>query len=191
MCSSLCTVTLLSMFAVDDLHGYVGVPIVISTDTEETGAKPAPWRRGRGPTKRKSSASADVSTPEGSETDAKSKSRKQSPNWEIAEIIALIEEKMQDHHRKSEMTDNRDNIEKADMRWVWISDFVMKKTCSNEGASHYRDKDVCRDKWQGIYGDYKRIYDYLKGTGVNQVYEELSPDERAAVGLPRHYIPNV
>jgi hypothetical protein len=96
---------------------------------------------------------------------------------------------MQDQNWKLEVTDNRDNMEKADMRWASISEYVMKKTRSDEGASYYRDKDACRDKWQGIYGDYKRIYDYLKGTGVNQVYEELIPKERANAGLPRHFSP--
>jgi hypothetical protein len=80
---------------------------------------------------------------------------------------------MQDQNWKLEVTDNRDNMEKADMRWASISEYVMKKTRSDEGASYYRDKDACRDKWQGIYGD----------------YEELIPKERANAGLPRHFSP--
>jgi hypothetical protein len=88
-----------------------------------------------------------------------------------------------------DISDNRDHIEKADSRWGWISDYVMKKTRSDEGASHYRYKESCRDKWQGIYGDYKRIYDYVKGTGLNERYEDMTPDARAEVGLPRHFSP--
>jgi hypothetical protein len=126
---------------------------------------------------------------EGSESDAKSKSCKRSPNWEVAEITALIEAKELDHARTLEVTDSRDHMEKADTRWEAICQYVMCRTHSDEGACHFLDKDACRDKWQGIYGDYKWIADYLKGTGVNQRYEDMIPDDRAQVGLPHHFSP--
>jgi hypothetical protein len=166
---------------------WAGAPIVLSSDTEVTGGPAAAPRRSRGPAKRKSIAASNGSTPEGSETDAKSKSRKRSPNWEIAEVTALIKGKMVDHKCMLDVTDNRDNMEKADTRWATICEFVMKKTRSDEGACHFHDKDACRDKWQGIYRNYKRIYDYLKETGVNQVYEDLTPEERTEAGLPWHF----
>lgn len=92
-----------------------------------------------------------------SKSDAKTKSRKRAPNWEIAEITVLIEAKELDHIRTLEVTDNRDHMEKADTRWASICEYVMQKTHSQDGASHFRDKHACRDKWQSIYRDYKRI----------------------------------
>jgi hypothetical protein len=124
-----------------------------------------------------------------SESDAKTKSRKRAPNWEIAEIIALIEAKELDHLRALEVTDNWDYMEKVDTRWASICEYVMQKTHSQDGAIHFRDKDACWDKWQSIYGDYKRIFDFLKGTGINQQYEEMTADDQAQVGLPRHFSP--
>jgi hypothetical protein len=116
---------------------------------------------------------------EASESDAKSKSPKRSPNWEVAEITALIEAKELDHLCTLEVTDNRDHMEKADSQWALISQYVMQKTHSDKEACHFCDKDACRDKWQSIYGDYKRIFNYLKGTGVNQRYKDMTPDDRA------------
>jgi hypothetical protein len=78
-------------------------------------------------------------------------------------------------------------MEKAGSHWASISQYVMWKTHSDEGACHFHDKDACRDKWQSIYRDYKYIFDYLKGIGVNQRYEDMTPDDRAQVGLPRHF----
>jgi hypothetical protein len=174
---------------ISNFHFPVGAPIVISTDTEGNGVADPARRRGCGPDKRKPPTTFDGSTPEGSEAGGRSKSRKRAPNWEIAEINALIEGKQLDHNRILDISDNRDYIEKGDIRWGWISDYVMKKTRSDEGALHYRDKESCRDKWQGIYGDYKRIYDYFKGIGLNEQYEDMTLDARAEVGLPQHFSP--
>jgi hypothetical protein len=124
-------------------------------------------RRGRGPAKQQSSTAPDGTCPKGSESDGKSKSRKRSPNWEVVEITVLIEGKKMDHSRMLEVSDNWDHMEKADSRWAWICEYVMRKTHIDKGACNFRDKDSCRDKWQGVYGNYKRIYDYLKGTGIN------------------------
>jgi hypothetical protein len=74
------------------------------------------------------------------------------------EIIALIEAKELEHCWSLDITDNYDNMEKVDTRWASICEYVMRKTCGNEGACHFRDKDACQDKWQGIYGDYKQGY---------------------------------
>jgi hypothetical protein len=158
----------------------------VSTNNEVRGTTAAARRRGRQAQKRKSPLPTSASH-EGSESNAKCKSRKRSPNWEVAEITTLIEAKELDHMRTMDVTDNRDHIEKADTRWASISQYVMKKTHSDKGACLFRDKDACRDKWQSIYGDYKHIFDYLKGIGINLRYKDMTPDDRAQAGLPRHF----
>jgi hypothetical protein len=47
-----------------------------------------------------------------------------------------------------------------------------------------------KDKWNSINGDYKKIFNYHKGTGHNTSYWDLSLEDQDKFHLPRQFNEN-
>jgi hypothetical protein len=52
----------------------------------------------------------------------------------------------------------------AEKKWMKIAEYVANSQVSD----HYCDINACRDKWGSLYGDWKKIRDHNKRTGVSQ-----------------------
>jgi hypothetical protein len=61
--------------------------------------------------------------------------------------------------------------------------FVM----TNGHPKHFHNGTCCKDKWRFIYGNYKKIIDYISITNHNEDYLEMSIENRATQGLPRSF----
>jgi hypothetical protein len=48
---------------------------------------------------------------------------------------------------------------------------------------------ACKDKWQVLFSDYKKIVDYRKGTGHNEDYFRMGSRRKKEVNLPPNFCP--
>ena len=80
--------------------------------------------------------------------------------------------------------DGRDLMTPENTKWCRISEQVMHagfSQCSRDGAS-------CKNKWNQLLPEYKRISDYLGRSGRNiDDYWDLLPVERKEEGLPKQF----
>jgi hypothetical protein len=84
--------------------------------------------------------------------------------------MALIHAKQKEHDAHQQTTDSRDYMETATMEWMKVANDV-----ANSGFSaHYRGPMGCKDKWQVMFSDYKKVNDYRSGTGNNEDYFRMS-----------------
>lgn len=51
--------------------------------------------------------------------------------------------------------------------------------------THMRNVPTCKEKWATIYGDYKRIWDYMGVTCQNEFFWNMCAANRLASNLPR------
>ena len=106
------------------------------------------------------------------------------PNWSQQEILALIAAKREMFLEEVDAVDGRDLMTPDNTKWRRISQQVMLagfSQCPRDGAS-------CKNKWNQLVPDYKRISDYLGRTGRNiRDYWDLSSGERKDEGLPRQF----
>jgi hypothetical protein len=47
----------------------------------------------------------------------------------------------------------------------------------------------CKDKWQVLFSDYKKIGDYKNGTGNSEDYFRMSSRRRKELNLPSNFCP--
>jgi hypothetical protein len=92
--------------------------------------------------------------------------RPREPNWEHAKVLALVKAKKKEHLTRLDRVDGQDQFETIVSKWKKISEFVM-----DVGHSiHLRNGPACKNKWGSLFGDFKKIYDYMASTGNNQDY---------------------
>jgi hypothetical protein len=46
---------------------------------------------------------------------------------------------------------------------------------ANDNSMYVRNGATCKDKWAVIYSDFKRIFNYMNGTGSNEEYWHMTP----------------
>jgi hypothetical protein len=91
------------------------------------------------------------------------KSRKpRQPNWENVEIS--IHQRKKTNHEASLIVVDSKNMEIT--KWKHISTFFM----ANGHSKHFCNGATCKDKWGSLYGDYKKITDYMGIIGQNEDY---------------------
>jgi hypothetical protein len=112
----------------------------------------------------------------------KSKKPRQ-PNWENVEILALIKGKKTEHEASLILVDFRNNMEMSITKWKHISTFFMP----NGHSKHFHTRTTCNNKWGSLYGNYKKIIDYMGVIGHNEDYWEMSTEDRVTQGLPRSF----
>jgi hypothetical protein len=54
-----------------------------------------------------------------------------------------------------------------------------------------RNGPACKEKWASIYDEYRRIQDYMVGTGHNEEKWSISPADKMAQDLPRVFVKSI
>jgi hypothetical protein len=94
--------------------------------------------------------------------------------------MALIHLKEKEHETSKLAPDNRNLMESAMKKWSKIATDV-----SNTGFSaHFRGAMVCKDKWQTLFADYKKISDYRSATRSREDYFHMPSKRRKELILP-------
>jgi hypothetical protein len=132
-------------------------------------------------TKRKLSTPANSARAAGGPNSWPQKERQ--PNWGTAEILALINAKEKEHEASKLSKDNRDLMETATQKWTKIATNV-----STAGFStHFRGAMACKDKWQTLLADYKKISDYRGATWNRKDYFHMPGRWRKELTLPVNF----
>ena len=98
-------------------------------------------------------------------------------------MLALIHTKEKEHQTSHLTLDACDQMVTANIKWTRISEDVAKA-----GFSQYlRGPTSCRDKWQGLLGEYKKIKDYKAAIGANEVYWRMGSKHRKELCLPSNF----
>jgi hypothetical protein len=97
--------------------------------------------------------------------------------------MLLIHAKEKEHSATKLTTDARDHIETAIFKWERVTDNIEKAGFSQ----YYRGASTCKDKWQGLFGDYKKIKDYKDATGCNKDYFGMGFKKRKELYLPANF----
>jgi hypothetical protein len=64
-----------------------------------------------------------------------------------------------------------------------IAEVVMRESKSR----NVRNRKECKNKWNSLLGDFRKISDYQVGNGRNMSYFQLSPEEREDAKLPKSF----
>ena len=139
-------------------------------------------RRARGRGKRVRETERDP------ENNSARKPRKERlPNWTQPEISTLINAKREKFFEDLDNAHSPLLMQREGTQWNSISSRVMQ--ILGERSICNRDGPSCKDKWGILIADYKRIYDFHKGTGINEEkYWSMSVPERIEENLPRHFL---
>jgi hypothetical protein len=97
--------------------------------------------------------------------------------------MAFIHAKLKEHETHLLTADNRDHMETATTKWTKVANDI-----ANFGFSaHCRGLLGCKDKWQVLFSDYKKINDYRSGTGHNGDYFRMHSRRRKELNLPTNF----
>lgn len=73
------------------------------------------------------------------------------------EVLALIHAKEMERDTIKLSRDSRDQMQKVALKWTKIAIAVAKAGCS----TYLQRAAACYNKWQTVFGDYKKIYEVL------------------------------
>jgi hypothetical protein len=128
------------------------VVVCLSSDTEFTGSA-ARRLPAHSSSKRRAPDPAEGSRPPSGPNTRPWKERQ--PNWGGPEVLALINVKEKEHEASKLNSDSRDLMETATQKWTRIATDVSGAGFSTQ----YRGAMACKDKWQTLLADYKKISD--------------------------------
>jgi hypothetical protein len=95
----------------------------------------------------------------------------------------LINAKEKEHEAIKLTGDNRELMETAIQKWTKVANDVSKADFS----SHYRGALACKDKWQTLFADFKKISDYKGATGNSEDYFHMANKRRKELTLPPNF----
>ena len=117
-------------------------------------------------------------------TGANNRPRKErQPNWGGPEVLALIHAKEKEHEALKLTGDSRELMESATQKWTKVATDVSKAGFS----SHFRGALACKDKWQTLFADFKKISDYKGATGNREDYFHMANKRRKELTLPPNF----
>lgn len=90
--------------------------------------------------------------------------KERQPNWNNEEILALIEAKRILNDEETNTPDGQDFMTLDTGKWQRISADVMHARVS----TNHCNAAACKNKWNLLILDYKRIVDFLKRTDNNE-----------------------
>jgi hypothetical protein len=155
----------------------------LSDDTE--GSEAASTEHGQQVlSKRRSEASAQPGDRSRGPNQRQRKERQ--PNWDGPEVMALIHAKQKEHEALQQTGDSHDHMETAIVKWTRVANDVAAAGFS----VHFRGSTGCKDKWQVLFSDYKKISDYKSGTGHNEEYFRMPSKRRKELNLPSNFCPS-
>ena len=158
----------------------IAAVVCLSSDTEVSHAQTA-QRPPHASRKRKAAAGADVAQASSGPNTRPRKERQ--PNWGGPEILALINAKEKEHEASKLTADSRDLMETATQKWTKIATDVSKVGFSTQ----FRGAMACKDKWQTLFAEYKKISDYRSATGNTEDYFHMSAKRRKELTLPPNF----
>ena len=95
----------------------------------------------------------------------------------------MLYAKEKEHATLKLTTDARDHMETTNVNWGRVADDVEKA-----GFLQYQQgPSACKDKWQGLLEDYKKIKDYKDATGCNEDYFRMGSKWRKELCLPANF----
>jgi hypothetical protein len=97
--------------------------------------------------------------------------------------MALIHAKQKENETHQLTADSRDYMETTTTKWTKVANDVANSRFS----AHYRGPLGCKDKWQVLFLDYKKINDYRSGTGHNEDYFRMHSRRRKELTLPTNF----
>jgi hypothetical protein len=97
--------------------------------------------------------------------------------------MALINAKEKEHEASKLAADSRQLIESATQKWTKIATDISKAGFS----THYRGAMACKDKWQTLFTDFKKICDYKAATGSREDYFHMGSKRRNELTLPPNF----
>ena len=120
------------------------------------------------------------STPVSSQTQAGTSHKVRGPNWTEAEMLVLIEQ-------KRNKWDGRHNSNQPSMAKFVYGTTAWKLVlsgCMKVASFRARDTDQITNKWDGLIKDYKKLKDYIEGTGSANWWG-MSRDEKKQLSKTR------
>jgi hypothetical protein len=111
--------------------------------------------------------------------------KERQPHWNSLEVMVLIHAKEKEHKTYKLTTNPRENMETAAVKWTRISEDVARAGFSN----YYRGPIACKDKWQSLFSDYKKIKDYRSAIGSNEDFFSMGSKLRKELTLPWNFCP--
>jgi hypothetical protein len=154
--------------------------VYLSSDTDENGEQTGGSAH-QSSSKRRASAAVDGGGAPGGPNRRPRKERQ--PNWGAPEVLALINAKEKEHEALKLAPDSRDLMESATQKWTKVANDVSKAGFS----AHYRGALACKDKWQTLFADYKKISDYKGATGNREDYFYMGSKRRKELTLPPNF----
>jgi len=110
------------------------------------------------------------------------------PNWNVVEIKALIALKHRLYKQETIVSNKRDLMVLEASRWLQISSKIMSARMSTS----IRDSPSCKNKWNQIILEFKRIVDFHVHCSSNKPsYWNLNPVARKVEGLPRVFAKDI
>ena len=97
--------------------------------------------------------------------------------------MALINAKEAEHEAIKLCGDNRDLMHTSTQKWEKIAIAVSKARFS----IHERGASACKDKWQILMADFKKINDYKAVTGSTEDYFHMFAKRRKELTLPTNF----
>jgi hypothetical protein len=95
-------------------------------------------------------------------------------------VVGLIRAKEKEHEDAKLVGNDRELMDSAALKWSKITAFVH----SLQVSDHYRGPQACKDKWNTLYGDYKKVKDYMGATGNSEDYFQISSKRRKELTFP-------
>jgi hypothetical protein len=80
--------------------------------------------------------------------------------------LVLIKANKKKYLANLDKLDAQDQFEITIIKWKKMSKYVM----SLRSVSHVKNGPMCKDKWCSIFGNSKRIYDYMARIKHNEKY---------------------
>lgn len=103
--------------------------------------------------------------------------------WNSPMVMVLIHSKEKDHIACRLTFDAQDNMEMATVKWGRIADNIAKISFSQ----YYHKPSACKDKWRGLFKDYKKIEDYKIAMGLNEEYFRMGSKRTKELCLPANF----
>jgi hypothetical protein len=97
--------------------------------------------------------------------------------------LVLVKTKKEKHLANLDKLDAQDQFEITIIKWKKMSKYVM----SLGSTIHLKNGPMCKDKWCSIFGDSKKIYNYMASTRHNEKYWAMNIANKTSFNLSRTF----
>ncbi len=97
--------------------------------------------------------------------------------------MVLVKTKKEKHLANLDKLDAQDQFGITITKWKKMSKYVM-----NLGSAiHFKNGPMCKDKWCSIFGDSKKIYNYMAGTAHNKKYRTMNIANKTSFNFSKNF----